>query len=215
MVLKWISPADLDLHIEGLMKKSKNAAEKASRRRSKNVIDPFSSLLISATYIVNEKSDLEKMQNIESGVRGMSNALGDFHQKILSSVDGWNNHDAGYDLECPDRCILAEIKNKWNTMNAGGRRGVLSDLETAIRQKSSKWCGYLVIIIPKNNERYEISIGDSKIIEIDGASFYHKVTGDPNAIHDLFDALCDKISPSSEVANYCRKIMEKSLPPRI
>ena len=41
---------------------------------------------------------------------------------ILGSVDGWDNHDAGYDLECDARIILAEIKNKWNTMNSSNRR---------------------------------------------------------------------------------------------
>ncbi|MBF2760771.1 MAG: Eco47II family restriction endonuclease [Ectothiorhodospiraceae bacterium AqS1] len=144
----------------------------------------------------------------------MSNSLGDFHQKILSSVDGWHNHDSGYDLECPSMCVLAEIKNKWNTMNSDNRRAVLSGLDVAVRQKASNWCGYLVIIIPKKCERYEKFIGN-KIMEIDGASFYHKVTGDPNAIHDLFDILSDKICPSSDVASYCREIMEKSLPPRV
>ncbi len=59
--LKWISQSDLDFHIENLTNNAKNASEDASHRRSKNVIDPFSSLLISATYSVDRKDNLEKI----------------------------------------------------------------------------------------------------------------------------------------------------------
>ena len=49
-------------------------------------------------------------------------------------------------------------------------------------------------------------------IETDGASFYHIATGEPNAIHDLFEYLRDALKPSSDITAYCREIMEASLP---
>ncbi len=45
-------------------------------------------------------------------------AIGRFHQGVLGGVHGFKNHDAGYDIENKQRKIIAEIKNKYNTMNA-------------------------------------------------------------------------------------------------
>ena len=146
----------------------------------------------------------------------MSNALGFFHQEILAGVQGWANHDAGYDLECPARQILAEVKNKHNTMNASNREKVIGDLDTAVRQKGRGWTGYLVIVVPRVRRRYETPLGTNRpVSEIDGASFYHKVTGDPNALHDLFDVLCDELTESQEIADYCCQVMTDSIPARI
>ena len=177
------------------------------------MIDPFSSLLVASTFDVDKADKLIALQNAESGLRGMSNALGRFHQNVLASVDGWEDHDAGYDLECRGRCILAEVKNKWNTMNTGNRREVESDLQTAVRQKSGQWHGYLVQVIPQKPIRYEDQISP-RVYVIDGASFYHKVTGEPNAIHDLFDHLCCVMTQSADIVEHCRIIMENTLPPR-
>ncbi len=182
MPLSWISADSLAHHIDVLQEAASRASSGAATRRVKNVVDPFSSLLVASAYDVEKADKLIELQNAESGLRGMSNALGRFHQSVLASVSGWDDHDAGYDLECKNRCILAEVKNKWNTMNAGNRREVESELKTAVRQKSGQWQGYLVLVIPKHPERYKIPLGH-RVHEIDGASFYHKVTDDPNAIH--------------------------------
>ena len=214
MSLSWISSDSLALHIDTLQEAASRASSGAETKRRKNVIDPFSSLLVASAFDVNEAAKLIALQNVESGLRGMSNALGQFHQNVLASVDGWEDHNKGYDLKCPRRCILAEIKNKWNTMNTGNRREVVRELETAIRQKSGQWHGYLVLVIPKNPTRYEVELS-SRVYEIDGASFYHKVTGEPNAIHDLFDHLCCVMKQSADIVGHCRIIMEKTLPPRI
>ena len=34
-----------------------------------------------------------------NSVTGVASAIGNFHQNVLSSVDGWVDHDAGYDPE--------------------------------------------------------------------------------------------------------------------
>ena len=213
MKLDWIRSDELDHHIECLRQSAKNAVTGASKRRKKNIDDPFSSLLIAATHEIKYASDLTRLKDAESALRGMSNALGRFHQSILASIDGWHDHDAGYDLECPEQKLLAEVKNKWNTMNSANRRKVEEELETAIRQKPRDWHGYLVIVIPRKPVRFTKPLGKG-VTELDGASFYAKVTGHPNAIHDLFDYLCSATNPSSEIASHCRDIMVTSLPPR-
>ena len=86
----------------------------------KNVIDPFSSLIIASATGISEENDLTSVQRVNSASSGISSSIGNFHQQILGSVEGFNNHDAGYDLECPDRQILAEA--------------ILEYCETALRE---------------------------------------------------------------------------------
>ena len=215
-MIAWISDEKLSDEIVRLQQRTRSAWEDAEERRTRNVIDPFLSLVIASVFSIQDRKELVNIQNAESALRGLSNALGNFHQQILGSVDGWENHDAGYDLECSDRRIVAEVKNKWNTMNASNRYQVETDLRTAVRQKSGNWTGYLVLMIPRHPKRYQKPLPEGRnLFEIDGASFYELVTGDPNAIHDLLDKLCDAITPSSNIADYCRQIMMDSLPPRI
>ena len=212
----WISDEKLSREIAHVQQRARKAWQNAEERRARNVIDPFLSLVIASAFGIQDPQELVNIQNAESALRGLSNALGDFHQRILGSVDGWENHDAGYDLECSSRRIVAEVKNKWNTMNASNRYQVETELRMAVRQKSGDWKGYLVLVIPRRPQRYQKGISEGRnLFEIDGASFYELVTGDPNAIHDLLDNLCDAITPSSHITDYCRQIMRVSLPPRI
>ena len=214
--MDWISDDALRKCVEQLLEEARAADAEADARRQRNVVDPFSSLLIASTFGIDEADTLQGVQRAESSVRGMSNALGKFHQAVLGSVAGWVNHDAGYDLECVSCQIVAEVKNKHNTMNAANRREVESDLANAVRQKRGEWSAYLVLIVPRKPERYRKEItGHRNVWEIDGASFYHLVTGEPNALHDLFEYLCEAIAPTESIADYCRRILAASLPPRI
>ncbi len=211
--LSWITDEDLNHAIVKFRESATNALDQAKRRQHRNVIDPFLSLIIASTFDIASKEELTRLQESESALRGMSNALGLFHQDILSGVAGWVNHDAGYDLDCQRNKELAEIKNKHNTMNADNREKVISNLDTAVKQKGQGWKGYLVIIVPKKPLRYEKSLGTLRpVFEIDGASFYHKVTGCASALHDLFDALCKDLTESHEIAEYCRGLMTTSIP---
>ena len=186
MQLNWIRPGDLNNAISKLQARAHDAFEYAKKRQSHNVIDPFQSLMMASTLQISDAEDLKSRQSMVSASQGMFNAIGAFHQDILSSVSGWINHDAGYDLECKNRKILAEIKNKHNTMNSTNRRGVINELETAVRQKSENWSAYLVIIVPKKPGKYEKKISPStNVFEIDGASFYDLVAQQENAMSPI------------------------------
>lgn len=213
-MIDWIAEEDFNKAVDKLTFEASNTLKEAEKRRVKNVPDPFSAILIAATFEIQQSDELRSVQRAESSVRGMSNALGKFHQTVLGSVEGWDNHDSGYDLECESRSIIAEVKNKWNTMNAPNRGKVEDDLKTAIRQKKGNWEAYLVQILPKHPLRFKKQLSKN-FYETDGASFYHMVTGEPNALHDLFDCLCEKIAPSGDVVAYCKEIMSSSIPPRL
>ena len=210
-MISWISTASLDEKIEHMLASVRGSRDNASSRRAVNSVDPFSSLMIATAFGLTTSRELENVQNAEAAMRGFSNALGTFHQSVLGAVNGWVNHDAGYDLECADRQIIAEVKNKHNTMNASNRLKVVEDLTTAIRQKHGNWKAYLAQIIPKHPKRFEQELKKS-VYEVDGASFYHLVTGDPNAIHDLFDYLCKSLTVPQEIAQSCLWIMRNNIP---
>lgn len=213
-MLDWIDENSFDFAVQNLKHGALDALANAEKRRRKNVVDPFHTLLLASTFDVKASSNLVELQQAESAIRGMSGSLGTFHQSILGSVGGWQNHDALYDLKNEDRKIVAEVKNKWNTMNTANRRQIESDLDTSIRSLRGNWTAYLVLVIPRKPDRYRKAISKG-VFETDGASFYHLATGYPNAIHDLFDALVDALAPSNEIGAYCRAILEQTLPPRI
>lgn len=217
--LQWITDKKLNLAITTLVDRVTEAKEKAQQRIVRNVIDPFSSLVIASTFNIDQSKALKSIQESNSTLSGISSALGAFHQQILGSIAGWKNHDAGYDLENQSRKILAEVKNKHNTMNSSNRQAVVNDLDTAVRQKRKGWTGYLVIIIPKKPIRYENKLNTARpVFEIDGTSFYEKATGDKTALRDLFHVMIDELSKisgwikSQDIINYCSEILDNSIP---
>ena len=213
--LSWIADATLNAAIARLKQSASDSLSEAVSRQQRNVVDPFLSLLIASTFGMNVRNNLIQLQNGNSALNGMPNALGYFHQEVLGGIPGWVNHDAGYDLECEGRQVLAEVKNKHNTMNSSNRQQVVNDLDTAVRQKGRGWTGYLVIVVPRLPNRYERRLGTNRpVFEIDGASFYNKATGDPNALHDLFDVLNAELSTSRDIADYCNEVLATSIPPR-
>ena len=213
--LQWISEKDLDSAISTLHKRAERALKNAKINQKKNVVDPFYSLLITSTFKIKQKSDLLELQNQNSALRGMSNAIGTFHQSILGSVNGWENHDTGYDLENPEKKIIAEIKNKHNTMNKDTKDKVYGKLQTALELKKGYWEGYLVYILPKKAEPYKVPLQElrnrkKKLYEIDGMSFYKMVTGDKDALNNLLNVLCDKLNINREITAYCKEIIAKN-----
>ena len=212
--LSWITDAALESAVERLQQRTRAAVAKAAQRQRQNVTDPFLSLVIAESLGLREQADLEQRQAVQSATQAISMALGDFHQRVLGSVDGWDNHDAGYDLECPARRILAEVKNKHNTMNAGTREGVEDGLDHFVQGKGQGWTGYLVLVIAKRKRRYRKRLQTRRTVyETDGGSFYELVTGRPDAMHDLFQVLTRMLAPSSEIAAYCADVYARGIPP--
>lgn len=216
--LSWIPDESLCAAVQKFVVESKCSIQEADKRMRQNVVDPFSSLIIASTCNVSTKKELVNLQQMASGLGGISQALGKFHQRVLGSVADWVEHDASYDLECPSRGIVAEIKNKHNTMNSKTRDKVTAELDSAVQMKGRGWEAYLVITIPKKPERYTKQIHMTRpVYEIDGASFYTLVTGDHNALRSLYHATSNILNSmtqpiSTDVAAYCRAVLDETIP---
>lgn len=203
--LTWISDKNLKLEVEKLIKIAEDALIDSDKKFNKNVVDPFSAVFQISGFKLNPEQWI-KQEKMRQSEKTLQNHIGGFHQHILGHVEGWTNLHVGgiADLLNSDEQIIAEIKNKHNTVTGGKLKDLYYDLDGLISPKSSKYKGfkaYFVQIIPKTKERFDIPFTPSDknrgekcqvnelIREIDGASFYEKVTGSRTALFDLFKVL--------------------------
>lgn len=218
--LKWLSDELLDSAVSQLFTRVSIAQERAVENMERNVIDPFASLVTASMSGAETKDELRSLQIQASVAQGVASAVGGFHQQVLGSIDGFHDHDAGYDLESTAMRIVAEVKNKHNTMNSSNREAVIRDLDTAVRQKGNGWTGYLVVIVPSRPTRYKrrVTTASRPVFEIDGASFYTLATGENSAIHDLHAALASALESRFDrtlpigLKNHVNEILASSLP---
>jgi len=207
--LTWISDTDLETVVAHLLAKAEQAKVQSSNQFGRNVIDPFSSIFEMAGFGLdyNEWVSAEKVRQAQ---KTLQNFIGEFHQNILGSCNGWTNLGVGniVDLLNPNALLIAEVKNKYNTMSGGQLSTLYWSLESAVMNKTSVYKGYTayyVEIIPKKPVKYNDPFTPSDkqtgnrcptnqlIRQIDGASFYEIATGQPNALENLFDILPDVI----------------------
>lgn len=181
------------------------ASIRANEDFERNVIDPFSMLLEMACFNMDFHDWIRSEKNRQIQ-KTLSNDIGMFHQKILGSVKGWDDLKVGggVDLVNEEKKIIAEIKNKHNTVTGGKRVNNYQELYELIMPKASTYKNfkaYFVEIIPSTPNGYEkpFTPSDKKsgircavnpnIIQIDGKRFYRLVTGVDDALEQVFKAI--------------------------
>lgn len=119
------------------------------------------------------------------------------------------------DLESRNKKFVAEIKNKHNTTKGDHLVRVYDVIEEKLRDMPEDTIGYYVSILPPNGKKYDKEFRPSdntkkipenctkeekedfienvkrrplnpRIREIDGQSFYTKITENPNALRELY-----------------------------
>lgn len=203
--LTWISDKSLFAATKKLLKHTRDAANKSNGNLRKNVMDPFSAIFQMAGFKMTYDQWLESEKSRQAQ-KTMQNFVGEFHQEILGSCTGWKNMGTGnvIDLSNKRKRIVAEIKNKHNTISGGLLSDLYGSLEDLVMPKSSTYYGftaYYVSIIPKKPNPFNSPFTPSnrksgkkrpinhQIRIIDGKSFYELVTNDENALKDLFTVL--------------------------
>lgn len=203
--LNWISDSNLEFAVGSLLDISKTALTQSELDYHKNVIDPFSAIFQIAGFHL-PFLEWEKSEKSRQAQKTLQNHVGTFHQRILGSIIGWDDLKVGQgvDLACHSKKIIAEVKNKYNTVTGGKLADQYYAFERLVTPKASKYkdyTAYFVQIIPKNPERYNKEFVPSDkdkgtkchpnilIREIDGASFYDLATGQPNTLKELFSAI--------------------------
>jgi len=203
--LPFICDKDFLMHISAVIEIGIEAKKNAPKKFHSNVIDPFGPVFEMAVHTISA-DDWRKLEITRQIQKTIQNAIGEFHNDILGSVSGWSKLEKGkqVDLVNDDRSIIAEIKNKYNTVSGGKLKDHYDEFHSLVNVKSSIYHGataYFAQIIPKKPKPFDRCFTppdkatgkkkpkDAKIREIDGRSFYAKVTGIDNALDLLHEQI--------------------------
>lgn len=216
--LTWISDQNLEQAVLHLITIAKGAKTNAKQKFSKNVVDPFSAIFEMTGFALDHDS-WKTTEESRQAQKTLQNFIGEFHQKILGSCADWTDMGKGHiiDLLSSKNKIIAEVKNKFNTVSGGKLSTHYHSLDKAVMDKTSIYKGYtayFVEIIPRNPVKYNIEFTPSdaskgqktspnKLIrQIDGMSFYELVTGKKNALSEIYSVLptvLKKLEPSTNL----------------
>lgn len=211
--LNFISDDVLAHAVKNLLDVAVDARRKADKGFNRNVIDPFAVLFEMSGFQVDEQAWLAGEKNRQAQ-KTLQNHVGTFHQTILGNIPGWEDLGTGgvIDIVCPDKKIIAEIKNKHNTVTGSDKVAVYDSIEGLVMPKLQKYkdfTGYYVEVVRKSKQPYNkpFTPSDKKsghrrpsnplIRQIDGYSFYALATGVPDALGQLFTVLPDVIESCS------------------
>lgn len=203
-LLEFITDSDLEKAVKTVLISANNFSNPLDMKKfNKNIIDPFAALFEMGGFEINEETWLTN-ERMRQAQKTLSNAVGEFHQNILGSINGWQSLGKGriVDVVSHEHKIIAEVKNKHNTVKGKDKKAVYSDLESLIvKQEFYNYTGYYVVVIPKSKQRFNRPFTPSDnvnkgkmpinelIREIDGFSFYELVTGVDKALYKLFKAI--------------------------
>jgi Eco47II restriction endonuclease len=207
--LSFISDPELKNAVQHLLVKARGAKQDAQTDMGRNVIDPFAALFEMSGFEINTNT-WKTSEMTRQAQKTLQNHVGSFHQNVLGGVPGWKNLEVGQivDLESITNKAIAEVKNKHNTVSGGNLADLYHKLESQVMPKHSKYkdyTAYYVEIIPRKPIRSnkEFTPSDTKvggrcaknllIRKIDGTSFYAMVTGEQDALSQLFDILPEVI----------------------
>lgn len=165
-----------------------------------NTLDCFSAVIDSSVRgtTLGEWKESEKQRQAQ---KTLQNKIGDFHQRVLGTLEGVDDLGTGgiVDLVSNDHKMVAEIKNKWNTTKGNHKKNIYDDLERVLDDEGKEgYEGFYVEMLPRNGQRYNDPFVPSDntsstrresredIRVIDGKTFYAKLTGDENALEELY-----------------------------
>jgi len=210
MELGFISDEKLVAAVGHLLRTAHTARVEASQKLNRNVIDPFAAMFQMAGFELDHKAWVQ-FELVRQAQKSLQNDIGEFHQIILGSMDGWEDMGTGsvVDVVNHEKKIIAEVKNKYNTVSGGHLAEFYHALEAMVMPKSSPYCGYtayFVTIIPRNPERFDEPFTPSDrmrgencaahplIRTADGATFYDIASGQPGTLRKLYAALPETIN---------------------
>ncbi len=197
--------------VNELVHKAKQSVYEADANLYKNKVDPFSALIDSMLQGI-PLSRWMTQEKVRQSQKTLQNCIGNFHQSIIASFSGWEDLGTGniVDIRNNERRIVAEVKNKFNTTKGNHKIQIYRDIEAILKQpEHKKFVGYYVEIIPSGRGLKTIYdkpfVPSDNIVKgqrantrediriIDGRSFYTIVTGEEDALAELYQSLPEMI----------------------
>jgi hypothetical protein len=219
---KFITDEDFEEVIATVVTTATRASKKASDELSKNVLDPFAAMFSMAFNEIGltEWQTLEKERQSQKSIQ---NAIGEFHQNLLGKFIGWENLGRGgsVDILCKDKRLIAEVKNKYNTMNSSAAAETYNKLANHLKYDRKGYTAYLVQVVPQTAKDYDtpwspnhktMALRDD-IRRIDGESFYDLASGEHDTLQRIYERvptviakLLQRPSFNTNILDDCRKI---------
>jgi len=196
--LSFISDEAFSDLVDEVIAKFSKARLKAEKNFFSNAVDPFAAIFEASLngLSIEEWFETETTRQVQ---KTLSNAVGEFHQKLLGSLDGWVDYGvgSGIDLRCESKSLVAEVKNKHNTMNSSSAEATFDKLANWLRYRDKGFTAYVVTVVPKSPTRFDKPWTHSTVLTparndiriIDGASFYDLATGEPGSLALVYSEL--------------------------
>ncbi len=197
--IPFIKKDKLIKQVKGVLDVAKKSLTDSEKKFYKNSVDSFSALFDSMWQDI-PIEDWVQQEKARQNQKTLQNALGNFHQSILGSFNGWEDLGTGkiFDIINGDKNIIAEVKNKYNTTKGNHKVAIYDDLKQQLDSKYKGYTAYYVEVIPKNKKTYNKPFTPSdnrthlrrpvneSIRVIDGKSFYALASDDKNALEKIY-----------------------------
>lgn len=126
----------------------------------------------------------------------INNSIGTFHEQVLGGIAGYEaGYLSGYDIKAKDDTLFADIKNKHNTMNSSAAESLFQKLKHLADTHKKAKC-YWVQILAKSSfntlwtgEINGKEYSHSRVYKISGDQFYALLSGQEDALFQLYRAL--------------------------
>lgn len=198
--VNFISDEHLLKCIENLHASYVKAKEKISKKKFyNNKIDTIKLTFDTKFNKIDEESIIETeiLRQIDKSI---NNSIGTFHEQVLGGIEGYElGNLSGFDIKAEDNTLFADIKNKHNTMNSSSAEALFQKLARYADDYKQAKC-YWVQILAKGsfNEHWTGDINGkeyshSRVFKISGDQFYAILSGNKNALYDLYKALPEAI----------------------
>lgn len=212
-LLPYISNNDLYDHVREVLDIGSAAVHDIEKKLNSNIIDPFSALFdaLRQNISLSEWLEQEKSRQIQ---KTLQNAVGEFHPKIIGSIQGWEWLRTGgiIDVKNTSKRIICEMKNKYNTTKGNHRAAIYDELKSQLDSTYVGYTGFYVEIIPSTKNPYNKPYvpsdnlthtrrPENKYIRvIDGRSFYALASGIEEALPMLYQVLPSVIADILKVS---------------
>ena len=161
----------------------------------KNKIDTVKLTFDSKFNSIDEES-LIKAEMLRQIDKSINNSIGTFHEQVLGGVQGFVvGNLSGFDIRAEDNSLFAEIKNKHNTMSSASMESVFTKLARYADDNKNSKCYWVQILAEKSFCKLWTGIingkerSHSRVFKISGDKFYELLTGQADALFDLYKAL--------------------------
>ena len=182
----------------------------------KNKVDTIK-LTFDAKFNDINEDDLIQSEILRQIDKSINNSIGTFHEQILGGIEGYEvGFLNGFDIKATDNTLFADIKNKHNTMNSSSAEALFQKLARYADDYKKAKC-YWVQILAKGsfneNWRGEINgkeYSHSRVFKISGDQFYALLSGQNDALFQLYKALPSAIKDYLESVEKDDSIIQNS-----